>query len=172
MENEKVYLSLGSNMGDSLENLLQAVVALHEKGIMLQKVSSIYQTAAIGYTQQADFLNMVVSGSTKLSPRETLEVCLAIENKLGRVRTKRWGPRAIDLDLLFFEERKIDTEQLQLPHPRLQERAFVLVPLREIAPSFFRKLQVEIPPQKMELLITAVDVKMMLKKRGLFKEEG
>lgn len=167
MKGEQVYLSLGSNVGDSLENLLQALLLLQEKGIVLREVSSIYQTAAIGYTRQADFLNMVVSGSTKLSPGETLTLCLAIEKKLGRVRTERWGPRTLDLDLLFCGEYKLNTPQLQLPHPRFRERAFVLVPLQEIAPEFFKKLQVEVPPQKVELLITASRVKMMLQKRGL-----
>jgi 2-amino-4-hydroxy-6-hydroxymethyldihydropteridine diphosphokinase len=168
MKREKVYLSLGSNQGNSLENLLQAVVLLQEKGITICEVSSIYQTAAVGYTRQADFLNMVVWGETEYAPEETLAVCLEIEKKLGRVRIERWGPRTIDLDLLFFGEYKLATPQLQLPHPRFQERAFVLVPLREIDPVFFKKLQVDIPPQKVELLITASRVKIMLRKRGLF----
>lgn len=167
MKSEKVYLSLGSNLGNSLEYLLQALIALAGKGLGLDKVSSIYRTAAVGYTEQADFLNMVVAGETTLSAEEMLEVCLEIENELGRVRTKRWGSRTIDLDLLFWGEQKIDTERLQIPHPRLRERAFVLIPLREIAPVFFKKLQVEIPAQKVELLITAIDVKIMLEERGL-----
>ncbi|MGI6588157.1 MAG: 2-amino-4-hydroxy-6-hydroxymethyldihydropteridine diphosphokinase [Peptococcia bacterium] len=167
MKSEKVYLSLGSNVGDSLENLLQALVSLSARGLTLKAISSIYRTAAVGYTQQADFLNMVISGETTLSAMETLGVCLDIEKKLGRIRKKHWGPRTIDLDLLFFGEQKIDTPQLQVPHPRLKERAFVLVPLQEIAPSFFKKLQVEIPAQKVELLISANDVKIMLKERSL-----
>ncbi|HHY05933.1 MAG TPA: 2-amino-4-hydroxy-6-hydroxymethyldihydropteridine diphosphokinase [Clostridia bacterium] len=167
MKGEQIFLSLGSNVGDSLENLLQALLLLQEKGIVLREVSSIYQTAAVGYTEQADFLNMVVAGETLYSPEETLALCLAIEKKLGRVRTERWGPRTLDLDLLFCGEYKLNTPQLQLPHPRFRERAFVLVPLQEIAPEFLKKLQVEVPPQKVELLITASRVKMMLQKRGL-----
>ncbi|NLB80737.1 MAG: 2-amino-4-hydroxy-6-hydroxymethyldihydropteridine diphosphokinase, partial [Clostridiaceae bacterium] len=137
---------------------------------VLQAVSSIYRTEAVGYTEQPDFLNMVVQGETKLSPLALLEVCLDIEKELGRVRTIRWGPRAIDLDLLFFGGQKMAAKKLHLPHPRLHERAFVLIPLREIAPEFFNGLQLEIPPQKVDLLFSRDDVKIMLAKRGLFIE--
>lgn len=172
MNNEKIYLSLGSNLGDSLEYLWRAIDALHKKGVILKTLSGVYQTAAVGYTEQADFLNMVVGGETKLSPLETLNVCQGIENNLARVRTMRWGPRTIDLDLLLFGERQINTEQLQIPHPRMQERAFVLIPLQEIAPVVVKQLQVIIPEQRIKLLITAEDVKMILKKRGLDIDKG
>lgn len=168
MTRENVYISLGSNLGDSLDHLLQAIIALQGQGLDLQAVSSIYRTQAVGYTEQPDFLNMVVHGGTELSPLEMLEVCLDIEKKLGRVRTLRWGPRVIDLDLLFFGEQRIAAEKLQVPHPRLRERAFVLIPLRELDEELFAKLQIEIPPQKVHLLFTADDVKIRLEKRGLF----
>jgi len=167
MKSEILYLSLGSNQGDSLEYLLQAIIALRQKGIQIKAISGVYQTAAVGYTEQADFLNMVVGGETRLNPAETLRVCQEIEHELGRVRTIHWGPRTLDLDILFFGERQVEDEQLQIPHPRLRERAFVLIPLQEIAPLLVEKLQVLIPEQRIKLLITAEDVKIMLQKRGI-----
>ena len=98
-------------------------------------VSSIYETAPVGLTDQPDFLNLVVSVRTALSPRELMDALLHIENKMGRVRTVRWGPRVIDLDLLLYGSEQVDLPQLTVPHPRLRERAFVLVPLAEIAPE-------------------------------------
>jgi 2-amino-4-hydroxy-6-hydroxymethyldihydropteridine diphosphokinase len=166
MNSETVYLSLGSNMGDSLDYLLQAILALQKQGLKIQAISSIYRTEAVGYMAQPDFLNLVLYGETVLSAIEMLEVCLNIEKELGRVRTVHWGPRVIDLDLLFFGQHKIKTEKLQIPHPRLHERAFVLIPLREINREFFTQLNLEIPPQKVDLLFTADDVKLMLNKVG------
>lgn len=166
MTSETVYLSLGSNMGDSLDYLLHAILALQKQGLEIRAISSIYRTEAVGYTAQPDFLNLVLYGETVLSAIEMLEVCLNIEKELGRVRTMHWGPRVIDLDLLFFGQHKIKTEKLQIPHPRLHERAFVLIPLREINEVFFTQLNLEIPPQKVDLRFTADDVKIMLNKVG------
>ncbi|HHX96320.1 MAG TPA: 2-amino-4-hydroxy-6-hydroxymethyldihydropteridine diphosphokinase [Clostridia bacterium] len=164
----EIYLSMGSNQGERLNNLVEALKLLPEKGILLKKISAIYETTAVGYTFQPDFLNLVVCALTSLKPLELLDVCLAIEKQLGRVRNFRWGPRTLDLDILFYGTLQMTTPCLQIPHPRLKERAFVLVPLREIAPQIFQRLQVAIPAQKIELLISAQDVKLRLQKQGLF----
>jgi 2-amino-4-hydroxy-6-hydroxymethyldihydropteridine diphosphokinase len=166
MNSEKLYLSLGSNMGNKLENLLTAVRALQERVLEAPvAVSGVYQTEPVGNTAQDDFLNMLIAGEPKLSPEETLAACLAIERRMGRVRTIHWGPRIIDIDLLLYGRRQIKTETLEIPHPRLKERAFVLVPLREVDAPCFNRLQVEIPSQKVNLLFSANDVKIMLDKR-------
>lgn len=167
MINERIYLSLGSNIGDSLENLLQAIIALNVAGIKIKDVSGIYLSSPVGYVEQPDFLNMVVSAETNYSPEELLKVCRQTENSLGRVREIRWGPRKIDIDILFYGDYSIKKEELELPHPRLKERAFVLVPLKEIAPEIFEDLKVPIPVQNLCLKIEQTDVKMMLKERGL-----
>ena len=129
----KVYLSLGTNIGEREQNLQDAVSMLiaHE-AITVTAVSSIYETAAVGYTEQADFLNIALSLTTTLSAPELLQVCQRIENDLGRVREFRWGPRIIDVDILLYNNENYATESLIIPHPRMYERAFVLVPLKEI----------------------------------------
>ena len=130
-----VYLSIGSNIGDRLHHLTEAVRALHvHEGLIVTMVSSIYETAPVGFTDQADFLNMVVCVETGLAAREILEVCQEIEHELGRIRDVRWGPRTVDLDILLYNNDAIETEHLIVPHPRMHERAFVLIPLLEIAP--------------------------------------
>src|SRR5690606_13063849 len=130
------YISIGSNIGDRLHHLTEAVRALHShERIEVAKVSSIYETAPVGYTDQDDFLNLAVSVETSLDPFELLTVCQQIENGLGRVRDIRWGPRTVDLDILLYNNDNIEAENLVVPHPRMGERAFVLVPLLEIAPT-------------------------------------
>lgn len=130
------YISIGSNIGDRLHHLIEAVRALHShEGIEVTKVSSIYETVPVGYTEQADFLNLVVSVATSLDPFELLTACQWIENGLGRVREIRWGPRTVDLDILLYNNDNIEAENLIVPHPRMGERAFVLVPLLEIGPA-------------------------------------
>jgi len=163
MAREEVFLSLGSNQGDSLANLLRATVSLQKKGLEILDVSSVYQTEPIGYIEQADFLNMVLRGSTDLTPHELLEVCQEVEGELQRVRTIRWGPRTIDIDIIFYGRQKIASPELTIPHPRFAERAFVLVPLQEIAPEIITELGLDIPGQKITLLVSRADVKMMLK---------
>ncbi|MCM3745630.1 2-amino-4-hydroxy-6-hydroxymethyldihydropteridine diphosphokinase [Sporosarcina luteola] len=130
------YLSIGSNIGDRLHHLKEAVRALHShEEIEVMKVSSIYETVPVGFTEQADFLNMAVSVATSLDPFQLLAACQQIESGLGRVREIRWGPRTVDLDILLYNNDNIEAENLIVPHPRMGERAFVLVPLLEIAPS-------------------------------------
>ncbi|KAB0440867.1 2-amino-4-hydroxy-6-hydroxymethyldihydropteridine diphosphokinase [Lysinibacillus fusiformis] len=133
-----VYLSIGTNIGERYENLQQAVALLREKeNIEVVRVSSVYETAAVGYTDQADFLNIAVHLKTDASSTEMLKICQSIEQELGRVREFRWGPRIIDLDILLYNQENIETENLLVPHPRMYERAFVLVPLVEITPAPF-----------------------------------
>jgi 2-amino-4-hydroxy-6-hydroxymethyldihydropteridine diphosphokinase len=129
------YLSIGSNIGDRLHHLTEAVRALRlHDSIIVTSVSSIYETAPVGFTDQADFLNMVVCVETGLAAKGLLEVCQNIEHGLGRIRDIRWGPRTADLDILLYNNDTIETESLIVPHPRMFERAFVLIPLLEIAP--------------------------------------
>lgn len=130
----KVYLSLGTNIGDREKNLKLAVSALKDAlGVYIKAISSIYETAPVGYEDQPSFLNIALLIETSFSALETLEVCQTVENELGRVREIRWGPRIIDLDILLFNNENIEVENLTVPHPRMFERAFVLVPLLEIA---------------------------------------
>ncbi|MCZ2260597.1 2-amino-4-hydroxy-6-hydroxymethyldihydropteridine diphosphokinase [Sporosarcina sp. G11-34] len=132
----RAYLSIGSNIEDRQDHLLGAVRALHAyESINVVEVSSIYETVPVGYTDQADFLNLVVCLETVLDAPELLSVCQAIENELGRVRKVRWGPRTVDLDILLYNNDNIESENLIVPHPRMSERAFVLIPLLEIAPA-------------------------------------
>lgn len=128
-----VYLSIGTNIGEREQNLQDAVrLLMQHKEVKVTRISSIYETAAVGFTDQADFLNIAVALETSLSSADMLSVCQEIENDLGRVREFRWGPRIIDLDILLYNNENIETENLLVPHPRMYERAFVLVPLQEI----------------------------------------
>jgi 2-amino-4-hydroxy-6-hydroxymethyldihydropteridine diphosphokinase len=129
-------ISLGSNLGDSYSILEAALKALSETpGIILQARSHWYQTVAVG-PPQPDFLNGCALVRVSLSPQALLETLLETETRLGRVRHQRWGPRTLDLDLLLYDDLILNTPALQLPHPRMYERAFVLVPLAEIAPDW------------------------------------
>lgn len=132
----EAFISIGSNIGERNTYLKQAVQALNERtDTTVEKVSSIYETAPVGYVDQADFLNIVISIQTMLSAQDLLGVCQEIEQELGRERTIRWGPRTVDLDILLYNQDNIETEDLIVPHPRMAERAFVLIPLLEIAPN-------------------------------------
>ncbi len=132
----KSYLSLGSNMGDRVGMLRQAVRLLKEHpAIEVMNISSLYETAPVGFTEQDAFLNMVVQLQTDLNAYELLEICQDIEQTLDRKREIRWGPRTIDLDILLYNQDKFETENLVIPHPRMHERAFVLVPLLELDPK-------------------------------------
>jgi 2-amino-4-hydroxy-6-hydroxymethyldihydropteridine diphosphokinase len=132
---ETAYLGLGSNLGDRLVNLREAVRLLAERpGIAVLRCSRVYETEAVGPPQPA-YLNAVVEVLTELEPRDLLGACLGVEEQMGRVRTERWGPRTIDLDVLTFGQRVVDEDGLSIPHPRMHERGFVLVPLRELDPD-------------------------------------
>ena len=129
-----VYLALGSNLGDRDANLKAAVAALATM-VVVDQVSRVYETAPWGITDQPAFLNMVLKGGTSFGPRVLLGRLKRLETKLGRVPGLRWGPRQIDLDILFFDDIVLDSPELTIPHPHLHERAFVLVPLADLAPG-------------------------------------
>jgi len=129
-----VYLSLGTNLGDRLANLRDAMRSL-SPDVRPVSVSRVYETPPWGYTDQPAFLNMALGAATNLSPESLLVKLKQLEAGLGREQTFRWGPRLIDIDILFYDELLLDTPSLILPHPRLHERAFVLVPLMDIAPD-------------------------------------
>lgn len=133
------YLGLGSNLGDRQENLSQAVTALRKK-IRVLRSSSLYETAAWGYLEQPAFLNLVIEVETNLTPLRLLNFLKKTETELGRVANFRYGPRLIDIDILFYDQLIRNTRRLQIPHPRLQDRAFVLKPLNEIAPDLVHPL--------------------------------
>jgi 2-amino-4-hydroxy-6-hydroxymethyldihydropteridine diphosphokinase len=129
-----IYLSLGSNLGDRLDNLRTAISSL-PPSIQPIAQSSVYDTEPWGYSDQPTFLNLVIKASTSLNPYEVFTFVKEIEVWMGRQDTFRFGPRLIDLDILFYDELVLDSPELTIPHPRLAERAFVLVPLAEIAPD-------------------------------------
>mgnify|MGYP001002545589 CR=1 FL=1 len=129
----KVWIALGSNMGEGRKNLDLAIKMMNERGVLVEKVSTYIETEPYGYTEQDNFVNAVCIAETKLSPRELLEVLLKIELDMGRVRIIKWGPRIIDLDILL--KNKIDEEDLKVPHIEIQKRSFVLEPVNEISPD-------------------------------------
>jgi len=132
----KVYIGLGSNMGDKKKNIEEALRLLdNPPDLIIEKRSSLYSTEPIGYVGQDWFLNSVVEVSTLLSPGELLSRCQAIEEHMGRVRTMPWGPRIIDLDILLYGEEIVEEDGLIIPHPNMHRRGFVLLPLSEIAPE-------------------------------------
>jgi 2-amino-4-hydroxy-6-hydroxymethyldihydropteridine diphosphokinase len=127
----KIYLGLGSNIGDTRENISKALDILSKK-IHITKISSLYKTEPVGYKEQDWFLNMVIEGETVLKPRELLDFTQSVEKEMKRVKTIRFGPRIIDVDILLYENINIQSDDLTIPHPRMKERAFVLIPLYEI----------------------------------------
>jgi 2-amino-4-hydroxy-6-hydroxymethyldihydropteridine diphosphokinase len=128
-------LGLGSNLGDRLANLQAAVNLLAEApGVRVVRSSRVYETAPVG-PAQPDYLNAVLEVATDLEPHGLLAICVEVERELHRVREERWGPRTIDVDILTFDDRTIDDADLVVPHPRMHERAFVLVPLMELVPD-------------------------------------
>jgi 2-amino-4-hydroxy-6-hydroxymethyldihydropteridine diphosphokinase len=132
----RAYLALGSNLGDREELLQQAVdrLAAHPE-ITVVAVSPVYETSPVGGPEQPDYLNAVVAVETAASPRRLLAVAQQLEAAAGRVRGARWGPRTLDVDILLVGEERVDEPDLVVPHPRMWERAFVTVPLADLAPS-------------------------------------
>ncbi|OIJ20495.1 2-amino-4-hydroxy-6-hydroxymethyldihydropteridine diphosphokinase [Anaerobacillus alkalidiazotrophicus] len=139
MTNENtVYLSIGSNMGDRLSFLKYAAKSMKEDvNISITRYSSIYETAPIGYTDQDNFLNMVIELKTSYSPLQLLSRTQKIQDNAGREYNIRWGPRTLDLDILLYNQENIKMEQLIVPHPRMFERSFVIIPLREVNPVLY-----------------------------------
>jgi 2-amino-4-hydroxy-6-hydroxymethyldihydropteridine diphosphokinase len=147
----RAFLALGSNLGDRLATLQRVVDLLAgTEGIRVLRSSAVYETAPVG-PPQPDYLNAVIEVDTSLEPRALLEACLGAEARLGRERGERWGPRTVDVDVLTFDERTVDEPDLRIPHPRMHERAFVLVPLGELEadpqlPGGRRLADVTLPP--------------------------
>jgi len=131
----KVYLSLGSNLGDRQANMQAAIDRFPAAGIQLRRVSPVYETEPVDYLDQPSFLNLVVEVETELAPSDLLSQTTAIEKELGRVRNVPKGPRTIDIDILFYDQAVIETPTLTIPHPRVAERRFVLVPLNDLEPN-------------------------------------
>ena len=131
----KVYLALGSNVGNKLSNIKKAINHI-KKSLKIKKISPIYKTEPVGYKKQDWFLNCVVEAETDKKPLELLAFLKSIERKLKRKRTIRYGPRIIDIDILFYDDKIIKSKNLQIPHPRMHKRLFVLMPFSKINPSF------------------------------------
>jgi 2-amino-4-hydroxy-6-hydroxymethyldihydropteridine diphosphokinase len=129
-----IHLALGTNLGNRTSNLRRALAAFPPAVTILAE-SSVYETPPWGMTDQPPFLNMVIKGETRLAPMDLLQYLKQIESELGRVPTVRYGPRLIDVDILFYNSLILDTPELTIPHPRLHERAFVLVPLADLSPT-------------------------------------
>ena len=129
-----VYLGLGSNLGDREDNLRRAVSLLSRRASLIA-LSSVYEAEPWGYASQPTFFNMACLLETSLSPQDLLELAQSVERDLGRVPSFRYGPRVIDVDILLYGDEMIETPRLQVPHPRLWQRAFALTPLAEIAPG-------------------------------------
>ena len=133
---ETVMLGLGSNLGDRLDTLQRAVDMLgDDPSVRIVVCSRVWETDHVGGVEQPDFLNVVVRAEVDLDPHELLAACRRVEAALGRVRTTRWGPRTIDIDILLYGRRTIDEPDLSVPHPRMLERAFVVLPLLELDPD-------------------------------------
>jgi 2-amino-4-hydroxy-6-hydroxymethyldihydropteridine diphosphokinase len=129
-----IHLALGTNLGNRTSNLRRALAAFPPAVTVLVE-SSVYETPPWGMTDQPPFLNMVIKGETRLAPTDLLQYLKQIESELGRVPSVRYGPRLIDVDILFYNSLILDTPELTIPHPRLHERAFVLVPLADLSPT-------------------------------------
>ncbi len=135
MVEKRVYLSLGSNVGDRAKNLRAAIAALAEAGVRVTKISAFYETEPVDFLEQAWFLNCAVEGETDVPALELLLALRGIELRLGSEKLVAKGPRLIDMDILLYGLETIDAPELQVPHPRMHLRRFVLVPLAEIAPD-------------------------------------
>jgi 2-amino-4-hydroxy-6-hydroxymethyldihydropteridine diphosphokinase len=135
MSTTRVYLSMGSNLGDRAANLLAAISKLSSAGFHTSKVSNFYETEPVDYRDQPWFLNCVVEGETDQEPLDLLRALRAIESELGSKKPFAKGPRLLDIDILLFRDQSLQTPELQIPHPRMLERKFVLAPLAEIAPE-------------------------------------
>lgn len=149
-----VFLLLGANLGDPVQQLAKAVQYIEEKIGVIVALSQCYESEAWGLTDQPIFLNQALQVETPYGALETLAIAQEIEHKLGRVRHTKWGARLIDIDLLYFNNIIMEEEQLNLPHPLIQDRKFVLIPLNEIAPSFIHP---KLKASNQDLLLSCLD---------------
>ena len=167
------YIGFGSNVGERLRTVLSALSLLQASpGLSICSVSSLYETEAVGYEKQADFINGVVAVFTRLRPLRLLRRLQTVEKRLGRMREIRWGPRTIDLDILLYGDLVLVSDELTIPHPEMQNRRFVLVPLAEIAqddhvPGTGKRigqlLAATTDKSRVDLFMTSADVKEKLK---------
>ena len=127
-----VYLALGSNVGDSHATIAQAIALLARGAVTDIRCAPLYTSKAVGYTDQPDFLNTALIGQTELPPLELLRALKQIEQRVGRIKRFRWGPREIDIDIIFYDDELLNTAELVIPHPRFAERSFVLQPLVDL----------------------------------------
>lgn len=154
-----IFLSLGSNLGDRAGNLERAIEAMPDIGVQVLRRSSVYETEPVDFLEQPWFLNCVVEAETSVMPRKLLEELQEIERRLGSKKLAPRGPRIIDLDVLFYETAVIHEPGMDIPHPRLGERRFVLVPMAELAPEF----------QHPELRMTAAELLAATKDRSVVR---
>ncbi len=140
MHSHLAYLQLGTNMGDRYAALLQATRLLSTENLIIKRSSPIYETAAWGVIPQPDFLNQIISVQTSLLPDQLMNHLHETEKKMGRVRTEKMGPRIIDLDILFYDDLILNSNLVTIPHPRIQERRFILEPMMELAPNLFHPI--------------------------------
>ncbi|CAN5634706.1 2-amino-4-hydroxy-6-hydroxymethyldihydropteridinediphosphokinase [soil metagenome] len=155
----KTYLLLGSNMGNSRLQLLKAIKNINQQIGKVTRQSNLYATAAWGNTNQPDFLNQVIVVETKLSAAATIDTILTIEEKMGRIRTTKNAPRIIDIDILFFNKEIISEKKLTVPHPQIQNRRFVLIPLNELSPGFKHPVSHKTIHQLLQDCTDVLDVK-------------
>ena len=155
----KTYLLLGSNMGNSRQQLLQAIKLIKKKIGRVTRQSKLYATAAWGNTNQPDFLNQVIVVETTLAAAELIKNILSIETEMGRIRTVKNAPRIIDIDILFFNKEMIGEKDLIVPHPEIQNRRFVLVPLNELSPGLKHPVLKKTIHQLLEACTDTLDVK-------------
>jgi len=135
IDNDLVFLGLGSNLEDRRSQIEKALLLLNKAGVKIARSSSLYETEPVGIADQPWFLNMVIATQTHLSPRDLLHLGKRIERQAGRTYAVRFGPRRIDIDILLYKGRAYRDAEVEIPHPRMHERRFVLVPLLEIAPD-------------------------------------
>jgi 2-amino-4-hydroxy-6-hydroxymethyldihydropteridine diphosphokinase len=155
----KIYLLLGSNMGNRQQKMLQAIKHIERLIGKVTRQSNLYQTAAWGKTNQPDFLNQVIVVETNLTAAETMQTILTIEEKLGRIRTVKNASRTIDIDILFFNKEIINQKDLSVPHPEMPNRRFVLVPLNELSPNMKHPVLNKSIHQLLEICPDKLDVK-------------
>lgn len=136
----EVYVLLGTNLGDKLNNLEVARTLIGNSIGKISKLSKIYETEAWGKTNQPSFYNQIISFTTDLKSEKLLDALLEIENKIGRIRYEKWGERIIDIDVLYYEDQVVNTSHLKIPHPEIQNRRFTLIPLVELAPDFIHPI--------------------------------
>ena len=150
MKYQNIFLGLGSNLGDREVHLQRAIALLEEdECVQIKKKSTVIETEPIGHIEQGAFLNQVIQIETSYEPYSLLQKCLKIEQSSGRIREDKWGPRTLDIDILFFGETVLQSDGLKIPHPEASNRAFVLLPLAEIAPTF----QHPVSGQQMEAML-------------------